>query len=897
MNKELIEKHYKFLKHCVRTEVRLFGKNLDGKQLSYSITSDSEFIKTVENYPDYNVGVGVHERANGGIEDKDVTDMRLIVIDIDSKEPDVIADCEKKLKANELPWAAKVFTGQKGYHYYFKIKLVSDNRKIREILRNVRYYFIHELDIPVDTKCFNASRIFRVWGSNNKGADVELIDFNPDLPDIDASEFFPLAKDIDEDSNLISKDKHFNAHVIDNFPLFDALYKDPTILPIKENTEFNDILLKNIAAYIQKKDIKDLRPWYKLIRLKKHQKGQLTTWLKRPRFFNAFEVISNVRKHYFSELYLKYCKPLQQIPSHQLMYMEDEGDDWKEIKRKYRETDSFIVNKQFKMEGIITLIDEHKLTMPLAKVYQGVTDPNFYYKLYLDEPGFKRGLSRTKTDEMDIRILGTISSTFYAYKFVTNNNIQIRVFSEEKMADGYYDLQGMLLEFPDKFNIGTQCFRDSITYGFFLHSYINKELKYKSLEELYQDLPIEGEDLYRYVMTEVEQTKNPTYYKTSDFYRVLYMSFLLSSVGDRGEKLNIVIFGPSGTGKTPQLKAISEKFGEEQFYSGTSLTIPGMTVSFYTDPAKKGALLESRRLCAIDEFFKIFNRLDSPSEITKANDYFDNQPVNAISGKSRLKVQSTCKVLAVSNPTFKNNKSLGTRKKMDLREMLQHYDPDFWGRFLIINQTKSDHKWIHDKNNKEVGLINIDIDKDKFIAFYDFFNNMDLSKYIDNKKFGALINSIRVPEDLEEIYKKICIRVPAVLFDGLVKWNMFCEKREAIIIDKDYKDFESLWVEVVSRWFNPDEDCSNVVLNLTGDEKDIITKISNKSFMEMRIFIEECRNVDIDYKEFKRRLVSHKIVNYFSSARKLVFNNEMAELDKLEKDLPYNNNETLTNYK
>jgi hypothetical protein len=895
MIKEKIIKHYLFLNHSSKTEIRLFGSGINGKQLSYTVDNQEDFVNIIMDKGDFNVGVGINERANGGIEDKDVTDMSLIAIDIDTKDPEIIKNCEKKLIENGLVWAAKVFTGQKGYHYYFKVKKISNITIIKKVLSNARTYFIHDIDIPVDSKCFNPSRIFRVWGTYNKGELVDLMEFNPDLPEINAEEFFPEAED-DTDLSLVSKDKHLINHVIENFPLFDALYKNPELLPLKENTEFNDILLKNIAAYIQKKGTKNLNPWFKLIERKGHQRSQLNTWLKKPRFFNPFEVISNIRKNYYDELYTTYCKPLQQIPSHQIMYIEDEKDDWKEIKRKYRETDSFMVNRQFKTEGMLTLTDDNKVSIPLSKVYQGITDPSNNYKIYLDELNFKKGLSRAKADEMDVRYIGTISSTFYYYQLKSNNNIIIRVFSEEKIEDGHYELQGTLLEFEDKINIGNYSSALSTSFVMFLHSYHNKELKYFSLVELYKDLNITGDDMYRYVMTEVEQAKNPTYYKTSKFYEDLYMSFLLSSTSDRGEKLNMVIFGKSGTGKTPQLKAISEKFGELQFYSGTSLTIPGLTISFYTDPPKKGALLLSRRLCSIDEFFKIFNRLENPSEITKANDYFDNQPVSAYSGKSNSNVKSTCKMFGVTNPTFKNNRSLGIRKKMSLREMFQHYDPDFWGRFLIINQTEEDAKWIHNPDNKEIGLINLDINNEKFLAFYDFFNAIDLSNKIDNKRFDKFLNSIQVPEDLNEIYKKVCIKVPKVLFDGYVKWNIFKERRDLNILESDYDRFEILWIEIVTRWFDTEEEVDDLILNLSKEEKEIINKLKNEGNIHYKIMISMCKEKGIDYQTFKKRLLKYKIANYSGTARKFTYDNSFDSINEIEKDAPYQY-DFLTKYK
>jgi len=879
INISMIKEHYRFLKHIKQTEIRLFGKDVNSNRI-FIVNNEDDFISKVINLKEYNIGVGVNERGNGGIEDKDVTNMNYIVIDIDSKEKDIIEDTENKLKENNLKYSAKVFTGNKGYHYYFPIKPLDDKQKIKNILDNCKHYFIHDLKIPVDPLCFNPSRVFRIWGSLNKNNLVEVLFLNKDVPLIDAEKIIPN-KPESEISTLINSDKHVHS-VVDDFPLFEAIRKNPSIFPIKENTNFNDVIVKNIAAYIQCKNITDLEPFYKLLKLKNHPIVNLDNWLKKSRFFNPFEVMGNIRKHYPDTLYKNYCIGMRQIPMHSITYINDDEMKWKQLKENNRETNSFIVNSQYKSEGSLVILQDEKMVWQLAKVYVGIEDPNFYYKIYLDEPNFKKGLTRNQMEDLGVRYKGEINASVYIYQYKTINNEIITVLSEEKIQNGRYKLRGTLMKFDDKFNIGQSSYRDIYTYTLMLHSYEFKEIKYKKLSELYEDFKVSGDDYYQYLMTEIDNTSVPMHYITSDFYKKIYTAFLFSGSMDKGQKLNIIIFGPSGTGKTPQLRAISEKFTERKFYTGTSLTIPGLTISHYSTPYKPGALLECIRVCAIDEFFKIFNKLDDVSKITDCNDYLDNQIVSAGSGKQEVQVQSTCQVIGVTNPIRRNNKAMGIRKKMTLFEMFDYVDADFWGRFIVINQTDEDREWILNPDNLQRNVVVKDVNREKFTAVYDFYKSVNVSG-IDRNRINKIVRKIQVPESIEDVYKKMCLRGSYLLFDGMVKWRCFNQKVALKPEERDYLDFELLWKEIIARLFIGESD-QPLDLIFSESEQDIISLIKEKNKLTYEEFKIICEARGIEYSSCKKRMVEAKVIKLETDKRWIVYNKDLDALEELNKN-------------
>ena len=881
----LMTRHYLFLKHEKQTEIRVFSKGIVDTRV-YIVTGIDEFLSIVKARAGEDLGVGVHERGTGGILDENVTSLKLICVDLDTKDDTIVEECEKKLFDAGLPFSAKIFTGQKGYHYYIPVEKIEGNDQIKEALENCKYYFLNTLKLPIDPRCFNPSRVFRIWGTMNKGKLVDIVKIDENVKPINILEKIPQRPD-SANTSMVNVDLHYKSQVLEDFPLFEALYKNPNILPIQDGTNFNDVMVKNIAAYIQKKGTTDLTPWIKLMKRKNHPIANLTNWLKKPRFFNPFEIIANVRKYYPS-LYKDYCIPLKQISSHSLSYIEDDEMKWDDLKKKHREANTFVINRQYKFESNINLIDEGKIIIKLAKVYQNLEDPNQYYNVYFDEPDFSKGLGKTKREELGVHYIGEINASFYIYTS-KHNNVKIKIFSEEKIINGRYYMYGTLWKFNDSFLVGNKSTLSSYSLGMILHSYENKGLRYNSLEDLYEDIKISGDDMYRYIMTEVENIRVPTYYKTSDFWKTIYTAFIFSGCYNKGEKLNLIVLGPTGTGKTPHLNAISEKFGENKHYSGTSLSIPGLTISFYTDPFKTGALLESNRLCAIDEFFKIFLKMEDISEITKLNDYLDNQLVTASSGKQSVDVRSTCQILGVTNPIRKNIKNMGVRKLMTLIDMFDYVDSDFWGRFLIINQNKQDIDWVMDSSNNEKNVIISTITKDQFIACYDFFKNYnDVMNLYDYKRINQIVRSLQVPEKIDSVYKKICNRIPYLLFDGMIKWKMFSNKQiYPLIEEKDYVEFFEIWKEIITRWFYQETEGS-ISLLFSSKEQNILEKLKLKGTIAYDDFNALCEEEKVDYKDFKKRMLDTKIIRIDSNKRRIYYSNEIEILDEISEDINLN---------
>jgi hypothetical protein len=188
---------------------------------------------------------------------------------------------------------------------------------------------------------------------------------------------------------------------------------------------------------------------------------------------------------------------------------------------------------------------------------------------------------------------------------------------------------------------------------------------------------------------------------------------------------------------------------------------------------------------------------------------------------------------------------MAIRKKMTLFEMFDYVDADFWGRFFVINQTDEDRDWVLKEENLERNVVTKNINREKFIAMFDFYKTAIVSN-VDRARINKIINKIQVPESIEDVYKKTCLRVAYLVFDGIVKWNRFCDKKELKCEERDYMDFESIWKEQVRRLFVGESD-QPIDLIFSDAEKDLIVLIKEKEQITYDEFREICNARDINF--------------------------------------------------
>jgi len=216
--------------------------------------------------------------------------------------------------------------------------------------------------------------------------------------------------------------------------------------------------------------------------------------------------------------------------------------------------------------------------------------------------------------------------------------------------------------------------------------------------------------------------------------------------------------------------------------------------------------------------------------------------------------------------------------------MYDWVDSDFWGRFLILQQTQADQEWVLDPMNQETNTIVPNINKDQFMACYDFFKSIDAIEVIDVNRLNRIARAVQVPENIESMYKKVCNRIVYLLFDGMIKWKAFVNKKEVVAEDLEYLEFEELCDEIIRRWYIGEKELP-INKAFSTRELNIIEKIKERGELTILDFNSMCELVDIKPKEFKKRLTQNEIVEVDTQKRKLFYKNELEILEEIDEQM------------
>ena len=177
INKEDVEKYYKFLNHSEETELRVCDPNKIKLPISIFCKNVSEFIEGCEKWNGiWNIYAGMNERVSGGKSDKDVKFITNIGHDIDAHKTgrmDIASQIALQIKEDCIKSGYKeplIICSGWGFwviHHISPIENTPENeRKIKEFGdRTIQRYSREEIDI--DSVVYNPSRISRVAGTLN----------------------------------------------------------------------------------------------------------------------------------------------------------------------------------------------------------------------------------------------------------------------------------------------------------------------------------------------------------------------------------------------------------------------------------------------------------------------------------------------------------------------------------------------------------------------------------------------------------------------------------------------------------------------------------------------------------------------------------------------------------
>lgn len=393
---------------------------------------------------------------------------------------------------------------------------------------------------------------------------------------------------------------------------------------------------------------------------------------------------------------------------------------------------------------------------------------------------------------------------FFMYDFICGNK-QFILLSEKELQTEEYTVTGMVVDISNLNNVTKDC---KITQRIPL-LFINKIEPNKILFK-------DKADLISYVK-EMKMTKDGFFnflfllkeisYRQPRWYENLIGAFLFSADYDDYRNYLMVIGEPE-TGKTRHMLAIYDKFDEPQAHtSGSNSTIRGLIPSFNSNPIKMGALIQSIRFHAIDEFLRILNDKDDDSKkmtLGKLNSLYDGINELFESGNGSAEGQMKCKVMCVSNPSYGCS---------NIEMMCNWLDTAFLSRNIIYFQNKEHTEQI--KSNQLLEKPLFKMKKSEFKAIYDFFMTFrssyshDMIKYIYDK-YKEKLKPQYETEQTHSHYKSRQLHHLHCIADGYIKLRCLTEQDEKFeAIEEDYLKIDEIWYNIIKSWL-PNRDFDRI---------------------------------------------------------------------------------------
>ena len=467
-------------------------------------------------------------------------------------------------------------------------------------------------------------------------------------------------------------------------------------------------------------------------------------------------------------------------------------------KDKYQEDGiiRFYINKSVKVDGkIINKVKEHKQKITLCKVVRGSnyqTGDEFYKLFFFNEKIDKR---------LESKIVDTLEREFYLYNFVTKEK-EFLLIAEEDLDLEEYIIEGSLIEIQDYADIGNYSKISLKLPIIFLHTAKKRVIKYENHQELFEDfksLQLTEEKLMSYIFSNEKRTG----FRFDKNLERLCLSFLFSAKYDSNPyPLHLLIIGDIGGGKSTLLENLYWKFEENQeITDGSTSTLKSLIPSFKSPiTIKQGDLLLSKRICAVDEFFRILMRVrieERENQLTTLNPLLEHRKRNFGSGNSSFKGKMGGKLFAVTNPV---------RNGSTMDKLCNNIDTSFLSRMLIYYQSPREIREVRSTEEETLKKIKTSIPLSKWISLYDYLQSFKAE--FDIKRVSSIfekhLKGFPADENLENVKGMYTARYKhhlKCLLDGIIKIRCLCENAISFKAkEEDYLNLESIWVQMLKNW-------------------------------------------------------------------------------------------------
>ena len=841
---------YKYLKPSA-TSLLLFDektKKYQPEQLIFTPTLEEFVQRTIENNERGDC-FACRNRFHHRRVSKNVTFLKTWVIDIDNDDNQIKSKKFEELckRYNIYIEAKSASRGVGGYHYYipYKPTYVDDNNrdKIIQVGKNFRDWLVEENNLDIDIKIFDLPRLIRIFGSYNhkRKSFCRLI-------------YLHLANDeqINHNTKFINglEEKKYPdlptpSSIVTSCPLVEYVRKNQLQ---KDNTEKNDKLLKNVAIFLfNLLGEEGLQIGIEITKLQNHNPSAFEGWFNKARngelpHFSCGELNLWLKK-YYPELLPQTCSRCRLLNKNKVEYL-DSNVSFFDLKKQAREKQKLLINKEQFIKGVVApTANPYKQEIVIFKVYEKENDEDIINPqrlvIFFDEKAPK-GVAW--------REINSLSVDFYVYDLIEGDYNHL-LLSEKQLDYGEYYIEGSSVKLTDKMligNYGTASTRRKIILLNSAKSLISQIKSHKELFELIKNWS--RKKLIDYLFSYKDEIDKITYiYRQPENIENLILSFLLSSKFEF--PLHLCLYGKQDSGKSTIMKCLFNKFNEPyQLVDGSNTTLKGLVPSFAHSSPQLGVLLESKRVCMIDEFFRVIKGEEDRDRLSVLNNFLLHTKYTSRTGKGSIDCKMRSKLLTVTNPLYGCN----------FEETMQCLPPSTIDRILIWKQYKSHYNWVRKGDNKFEG--ETEINKYLFLSVYDYLNSF--KSEFDKSKVFLIVDEVKAkcPNYMLNLYEtRYGTHHSLCLMDGIVKTRCLLEGDASFKTnEKDYKEFKKLWEDLVLGWYDSlNKDVAEKLL--TDEQKAFMSLIENNDIWDYQLE-KKCEEQNIEYKHNYKRLLDLKLI-------------------------------------
>jgi len=393
--------------------------------------------------------------------------------------------------------------------------------------------------------------------------------------------------------------------------------------------------------------------------------------------------------------------------------------------------------------------------------------------------------------------LDEFSRAFYQYKFVAGDTEYLAL-SPDKLDTERVELHGTHVEINDYITVGENRKLPNKQDIIFVHS-VEPAIEPLTRPEIEGARDGRGREWFMDNFFGV--------YRHPEWFEDFVLALLSVNEDYDGYPSHLLWLADPDTGKSTFLECALRAFQEpsKEPFEGGGSTIKGLIPSFKSNPPREGVLLQSQRVCGIDEKFNLLaNTIQSDN--AKMQDAF--RPMNSLlehkkrkfeSGNGSITGKMESTMLAATNDAYGMDDLMTAQAKLDTA---------YLSRFIQYQQLPSHVEFIDEQQSQidtpyEEGLPERN---DKWLSIMDTLRE-EVRVDVDSQRIADMHEdlSAMVPAGFQDTFRARHKHHIKVVVGGIAKLRYFWQNRpEFEARDQDYEYAREIWELIISSWGDVD---------------------------------------------------------------------------------------------